>query len=816
MTTRDRIEQRFRSWGAFTYRRRWLVIPLMLAFALGVGSEVRHLEIDTSTESFLHEDDPTLLLYNQFREQFGGEQDIIIAIATPGVFDLGVLHKIAALHEDLEESVPQIQGVTSLINVRNTRGEGDELIVEDLLAEFPETPAAIEALRELVLSTPLYENLLVSGDGRISALLIETDVYSSTGVEAEVLLGFDDGVRAPEGAERAFLTGDENLRIVQAARSVIERHRSPDFRLYMTGQPVMTETLQLNFQREAAVFPGVATLVISLLLFAIFRRLTAVFLPLAVVALSLISTLGAMALAGVPITLPMQILPTFLLAVGIGYAVHLMVAFVRAFDASGTTEESLAQALGHSGLPIAMTALTTIAGLLSFAVAELAPVAAFGVFGPIGVAMALVYSLALLPALIAVAPLRPDPTRSRSTKPDVSERMLVAAGVLAGRHPWKVVGLTALIVVISLAAASRIRFAQDILLWFPPSSQLRLATEFLDANLAGVSTLVLEIDTKRENGLHEPEVLRRMDGLNLRMEQYTRDGTIVGKTLSLVDLVKEIHQALNENAPDFYTLPDDRRLVAQELLLFENTGNDDLEDFVDGEFRKASFAITRPWVDPIENSLFVESLESESQWIMGNQAEVRVTGMGALTARAMTAVVQSMTRSYVIAFLLITPLMVLMIGSLRTGLVSMVPNLMPLLVTLGVMGALDMPLDTPTLMVGAIALGLAVDDTIHFIHTFQRYSGNSGDATLAIRRTLETTGRALLFTSLVLSLGFSVFMLGELSCVFAFGLLSATAIGVAFVADILITPALLVLVSSSGIPGKSHRDLLVGVATRDA
>jgi hypothetical protein len=176
--------------------------------------------------------------------------------------------------------------------------------------------------------------------------------------------------------------------------------------------------------------------------------------------------------------------------------------------------------------------------------------------------------------------------------------------------------------------------------------------------------------------------------------------------------------------------------------------------------------------------------------------------MGALTARTMTAVIHSMTRSYAIAFLLITPLMVLMIGSLRAGLVSMVPNLMPILVTLGLMGALDIPIDTATMMVGSIALGLAVDDTIHFIHTFQRHSRKTGDAVLAIRRTLETTGRALLFTSIVLSVGFFMFMLGELSSVFAFGLLAGTAIGVAFVADIVVTPALLVLASPSGVRGR--------------
>ena len=220
MTIRDRIEQRFQMWGAFSYRRRWWLIPVMLASALGIASELRHLEIDTSMESFLHEDDPTMLVYDRFRKQFGHDQDIIIGIAAPEVFALGFLHKLAALHEDLEQSVRQIENVTSLINARVTRGEGNELIVGDLLAEFPETAEDMKALRDLVLSTPLYRNLLITGDGRISALLIETDVYTSLAVDEGDLEGFDDENGVLEDTQRAFLTGDENLRIVQAVRSV--------------------------------------------------------------------------------------------------------------------------------------------------------------------------------------------------------------------------------------------------------------------------------------------------------------------------------------------------------------------------------------------------------------------------------------------------------------------------------------------------------------------------------------------------------------------------------------------------------------------
>jgi predicted RND superfamily exporter protein len=259
-------------------------------------------------------------------------------------------------------------------------------------------------------------------------------------------------------------------------------------------------------------------------------------------------------------------------------------------------------------------------------------------------------------------------------------------------------------------------------------------------------------------------------------------------------VVKEIHQALNENRSDFYAIPDDRLLVAQELLLFENSGSDDLEDVVDSRFQVARFTLKLPFIDAIHYAEFIDVLQAGYSRILPDSYQVTTTGIMSILGRTIKAVIYSMAKTYVLAFLIITPLMVLLIGNVRIGLLAMIPNLAPILVTVGLMGWFGLPLDAFTLLIGSIAIGLAVDDTIHFMHNFRRYYGRSGDVRIAVRETLTSTGQALLFTSLVLSTGFLVYTFASMNILFLFGTLTAFTIVMAFLADVLLAPALMALV----------------------
>jgi predicted RND superfamily exporter protein len=310
--------------------------------------------------------------------------------------------------------------------------------------------------------------------------------------------------------------------------------------------------------------------------------------------------------------------------------------------------------------------------------------------------------------------------------------------------------------------------------------------------------LEILVDSGREDGLHEPALLDRVDEMRRHSMRLQMRDVYVGKTVSLVDVVKEIHQALNENRPDFHAIPRDRTLVAQELLLFENSGSDDLEDVVDPQFRVGRFTMKVPFVDAIQYAAFLEAIDRDFRQILGDGVEITVTGLMALVGRTINAVIHSMAKTYVVAFLVITPLMVLLIGNLWIGLLSMIPNLAPILITLGVMGWFEIPLDAFTLLIGSIAIGLAVDDTIHFMHNFRRYYRRSGDTRHSVSETLASTGQAMLFTSLVLSTGFFLYMLASMRVLFYFGLLTGFTIIVAFLADVILAPALMALAVRPG------------------
>ncbi len=249
-------------------------------------------------------------------------------------------------------------------------------------------------------------------------------------------------------------------------------------------------------------------------------------------------------------------------------------------------------------------------------------------------------------------------------------------------------------------------------------------------------------------------------------------------------------------------IPETRQAIAQELLLFENSGSDDTEEFVDSEFRIARISMRVPFEDALLYPKLVSDIRELASDRLAGLVEFELTGLMTLLAQIFDAVIRSMMRSYAFAIAVITPLMMLLMGSLRRGLVSLVPNLLPILAVLGVTGWLDIAIDATTMMVGAMVIGIAVDDTIHFMHKFNRYFEEIGDVESAIRETLRTTGSALLFTTFVLIVGFSSFGLAGMSNMRIFGGLSAMATVVAFVADLLVTPALLTIVEGRRARGR--------------
>jgi predicted RND superfamily exporter protein len=799
VTVRGRIEGGFAAWARLVIRGRWVAIAVMLALTGSLGSLVPQARVDNSDESFLKPDDPERLRYDWYKERFGREDDINIVLHPPEVFDLGFLAKLRDLHRDIENAVPYVEEVTSLVNARDTRGEADELIVGDLMKSWPESDADLALLRNRVSANPLYTDTLVTATGEYTAMAIRPFTYSTLGSDDDALEGFEDIANAGGGEDSASkpdaLTEAEGAELVRKLREVVARYESDDLPIYVMGGPVLEEAFGKIMQRDVAVSLSGALVAIMALLFILFRRLSGVLMPVVVVMTSVASSVGVMVMLDIPFSVTLNILPAFLLVVGICDSVHILVIVYQQLAAGESRDDAIVFALRHSGLAVVMTSVTTAAGLVSFTVADLQAVAQLGVIAPIGVMLAMIYSLALLPALLSLMPLK---ARSRDlARPGqrALNQLLAKLGDWATQHPGRVLGMTTFLLIAGLGGILQVRFAHDGVRWFPEHDLMRIAAELVDREFKGASSLEAVIDTGRENGLHDPDTMHKIERAMRMSEMLNVGQQPVSKSISIVDILKEIHQALNENDPAYYSVPDERQLIAQELLLFENSGSDDLEDFTDSQFQLARISIRTPWVDAMLYPVFVEEVRQTFRKIFGDEFKIDLTGGAVIFTRLFRSVILTMARSYVLALLVITPMLILLVGNLKRGLLAMIPNLIPIYLALSLMGWLGIPLDASTLLVGGILLGVAVDDTIHFMHKFNRYYDDCGDPAQAVHETLATTGSALLFTSLILTFGFATFMMAYMINLNWFGMVIAFATVVAFLADVLVAPALMVLVT---------------------
>lgn len=791
---RNKIEQGFENLGFLIYRRKYLFLAVMLIIFFLLASGAPKTTVDTSTEGFLHETDVARVAYNEFRDQFGRDEKIVIAIKTTGVFQFPVLEKLRDLQTELSENTPYLNDITGLINARSTTGDEDSLLVEDLFEHWPETPAELDAIRQKALNNPLLKNLIINEDATFTAIVLESDTYQTDVMsEEDMFSGFDDAESSD--APKVFLSDEENSEMVRAVEQIIEKYRSDDFVIYSAGSPSVTDQLKRSMAKDMAKFIAMIIATIIIFLALLFRRASGVILPILTVLISVVSTMGLMAHFSVPIQTMTQIIPSFLLAVGVGASIHLLAMFYHHYDTHKDKAKAIAYTLGHSGLAITLTSLTTAAGLASFSFSTVAPVARLGIFGAAGVLIVLVFTLILLPVLLSLFPVKAKhKVKTDAGHHDRMEEMLVWFSHFSVKHASKIVIFSVIFAILAVASASQLRYSHDPLKWFPEEHPVRVATEVIDHEMQGSISMELVIDTGKENGLYDLEVLQGLDELGRYAENIKTDLYFVGKAVSLSDIIKEIHQALNENQKAFYAIPQNAELIAQEILLFENSGSDDLEDWVDSRFSKARVTIKVPWIDAIDYHGLLDDVSYKAETLFADKATVTLTGMIPLLAKTISAAIFSSGYSYLLAFVAIALMMMAMLGSVKLGAISMFPNLIPIFTVLAVMVVFNIPLDLFTMLIGAIVMGMAVDDTVHFMHNFKRYFDQSGDVEKAIRQTLTSTGRAMLVTSVVLSVGFIIYVFASMNNLFNFGLLTSIAIVVALLADFLLAPALMVLI----------------------
>jgi predicted RND superfamily exporter protein len=782
----ERLNRLFERLGGGAYDHRWAVLSICLLLLVGCYLLSLGTRFDNSFQAYFDPDDPAYAAYLQYRDDFGSDEVSYLLYEAPnhphGPWNLEVMRKIQLLTETLEEEVPFASEVTSLVNVEFMDGVPGGIEIYELLEDWPESQQALLEIRDKVLDKPLYVGGMVSRDANYAAIVIEMEKSSIDPVE-EIRLD-------PDGGD-----GLENLYPQVPHRKIEEILARPEYRgieFHHTGDVPLNAVINTISQSEGWSLLLICSVVIAILLLLFFWSFIGVVGPLAVAALSVLVSLAVVALIGWELDLMFGMLPTLLLTVGVANSVHIISEF-RAYHAGlGDRREAVRRTLYLVGTPCLLTSLTTAAGFGSMSIAPIKAISHFAMYSAAGVIAALLLSLSLLVVFLSFGRrFRRRPATEREKLRAKGGRRFKQALEAVARFDVRfrramLVSFAALFL-FSILGVARLEVDSNFLTDFSEDVPVRQATFFADEVMGGTNSFVYLIDTGAPDGIVDPAVLREIERLQAEADQQI---DVVVKTYSIVDILKDINRSFHEGDPAYQVLPETRELVAQYLLLYEMSGGEETEEYVSADYSRANLELRCRWTESSRLARMAEELDHYLERHPLQASTVSATGIGSLWLELMNYITQSQIRGFGLAFAAIATMMCLLFRSIRIGLLTMLPNLLPAALILGVMGWLQIPLDYVKLLIAPVAIGISVDDTIHHVTRYRHEFLRSGDYREALFASMTDVGRALFITSAALVLGFLVFLFSVMDSQTTFGVLLASTIVVALAADFFLMPAL--------------------------
>ncbi len=797
--------------------RRLAVWSSTIVFSLLAGVGMGRIEIDMTMESWFLEDDPVRVLHDRFKETFGSDDGIYIVYeARDGdVLSAASLEAVRGVQQALldgsddpddphAEALEHILDVTTIVNVSYLEVEGDSLISRDFIETIPEAEAEREALRAQAFAHKDYPRFYISEDSRFGGIWIRTDL-GTTPPEVSSEAAFDEILDSGEEAGGDALVRPEPVSMDEYAamsRAVAAVTSRPEFEGALQFSAV-GNAIVMGFFNDVFVdeindlFTG-ALIIMMVVLGWLFRSLSGVVWPVAIVIFSTVVTIGLVGWVGLKLSMMITILMILVLVVGIADSVHIMSGYLHWRRDGASHEEALEGVFGKSGLACLLTSVTTALGMLSLVLLDLPPIQNFGVASAVGVTFAFGFTMVLLPLMLDLW--APDP-RDESSTPEHRlpwvPRMLRALEPIGTRFPIAIVAAFATVGAVGVYGVSQVKVDSNLVEIIKPGLPVRDAHELVDRVMGGTQGMEIYLDFGETDALKDPHVLNAMETMQRQLEADHPDYVV--RTDSLTDVVKDTYQALNEDREEMYRIPQEPTTLAQTLLLFDLANPEDRELLVPNDYSEARINVRMFNYGSSEYIEFFETVQAQAEAVFGSllgaypELEVGITGSLPLVMKMSDYIGRAQLQSFVLVLLVVTVLLLIVFGSVRAGLVAMVPNVFPVLITFGVMGLWDIPLDVDLLIIAPLVIGIAVDDTIHFITHYRAFSLETGDFARAISRTISEVGQAITFTSVILVFGFLVLTTSNHQGMVHFGMLIGVAFGTAVLADLLLLPALLKL-----------------------
>ncbi len=730
------------------------------------------LIIDPSAEGLMISGDPDIDFYDEVKETFGDDILVSICITSDNVFQEPILQTIQNLSDEIQDITLPIDGedvevvarVVSLTTVNKIIGDDGYLDTGELIEDVTSDEDELAVIKRNALSNPIMINDIVSSNSKTASV----NVYIK------------------ESPPLHFTYNQEVTERIQALiDSEIKRLKGKgiDAEIFQIGFPVVKVTIAKYLEQDMVRLVPLCLLTSLIILVWSFRSVIAVTIPMITGIFSVIWTLGFMAAMGYTINAVTNIVPLLLLVIGCTEDIHMLSEYSEQLKAGNEKLKAIRNMAIKCGLAIFLTSLTTLLGFSTLTVNKITLLKEFGISASFGLGFNFLVTILVLPTVLRWTKIPKNFGSGQTAKPTpkldkISDLLFYIA---VNKRPVIMV-VTLTIMIWAAVGATKVKLDSDFIGFFKSDSEVRVKLDRLSELMAGGQSFFVIIDTEQDEGIKNPEVMTAMAKLQTRMND------VFGKTISVADQIKIMHREMNDGKAEFFTVPDSEELISQYLLMVDA---EEVEPFMDTSSGRACIVVRHNVRGTWRLNEELAKIEAYAKEIFPSYVKLKVTGETILVNKGADSMSIGQVFSLSLASIFIFIIISILFVSPKAGLLAMVPNIIPILMNFGIMGWFDIALSPGTCTIAVVALGVAVDDTIHLMVRFHKELKKTSDQNEAMEKTIRAQLLPVLSTSIGLAVGFFILILSNLVTNMYFGYLASIAMVMALTSDLLVGPALL-------------------------
>lgn len=767
----EKGQQKVISFAQWVIRRRWFVLVGSLLLTAIIGSGGRNVGFNSDYHVFFSDDNPQMLAFDALQNKYTKDDNVFIVIEPRDgkVFTKETLEAVEQLTADSWQT-PYSTRVDAITNFQHTKAVADDLYVDDLIQNSAEyAPDEIESVKQIAIDEILLKDRLINEDANLTAVNITVQL---------------PGKNMEEGSEIIAHVRDLTAKFEQ---------ENPNLKTYLSGMIMLSGAFQESAYGDMQSLVPLMFLVVIITIFITTRTLSGTFATLLVIIMSIMTGMGFAGWFGIMLTPPSSAATTIIMTLAVADSIHLLITFMQGMRKGLGKHEALVESIRVNFVPVMITSLTTVIGFLSMNFSDSPPFHDLGNITSVGMLGAFTYSIFTLPALMAILPVKVK-------KIDESDVQINSFfGRLAEfviRNDKKVLwGSVAASLLITLLITKN-EFNEEFIKYFDQEVQFRQDTDFISENLTGIYTLEFSIGSGEEGGINDPSYLKKLEEFEYWLEAKPE----VVHVSAFSEIARRINKSMHGDSLSYYRVPESREEAAQFLLLYEMSlpFGLDLNNQINVDKSETRLIAT---TTNLSSKEFIALGQEAQNWLRANAPDEMysdATSTATMFSHLTKRQVDSMMNGSIAALILISVILMFVLRSFRHGLISLIPNLLPVAVGFGVWGITNGIINVGISIVFGMTLGIIVDDSVHFLSKYLRARRELNKSKEeAVRFAFDTVGKALVVTTIVLVAGFAILAQSSFGMNSGMAKVTVLIITFALALDFLLLPALLLNIGKS-------------------